>query len=490
MRLRRLASQTAIYGLSSVVGRALNWALTPLYANALQMEDFGRFSDLYALTFFPLILLTFGLETAFFRFASPSGQSSKVEISADKAYAASFFTVGFFGLAFGLLGLLFSVPLARVLGYGQHLGLVQLVLFIIVLDVWAALPLARLRQRERPVQFAAISLLNVGITLILSILLVGVFRLGIEWAFGVNAIASGLRLLMALKGNWPRWQLLERTQVEAMLRYGVWIMLAGLLGAVNETLDRALIPRLWPEGKVFAGWPRTGLELNAIYAANYKLAMIISLVVQAFRYAAEPFFFRHAADSRSPWLFARVFHYFTLLGLVVFLLVSAFAFDLVSFNFFGLTRYRLLPPTYWVGLQVVPILLMANLLLGAYVNLSIWFKLTGQVRYGLVIAAVGAALTIGINVATIPVLGYIGSAWATLVCYASMCALAYFLGQAYYPIPYRWARLGIYTFLFSVAVYFSVEVFKLHPGPKLLICTAVLLPVLAWEWRYPLKAEA
>jgi O-antigen/teichoic acid export membrane protein len=480
--IRRLASQTAIYGMSSIVGRVINWALTPLYVNALRMEDFGVFSDIYALTFFPLIVLTFGMETSFFRFAQNAEHS-------DQAYANSFLSVTVLGLSFGLLGYLLATPIAGVLGYANRPELIQLAVGIIVLDVLAALPMARLRQREKSTRFAIISIANILVTLVLTVLFLAVWKKGVEWAFAANVIASGLRLVMALVGNMPRLKVADPKLLRQMLGYGMWIMLAGLLGAVNETLSRALLPRMWTNGQVYAGWPRTGLEMNAIFAANYKLAMLISLVVQAFRYAAEPFFFRHAQEEDSPKLFARVFHYFIVLGLVVYLLVGSLAFDIVSFNFWGLSRYRVMPPTYWVGLEVLPLLLLANLALGAYVNFSVWFKLTGQLRIGLYLAAIGGALTIGINVLTIPILGYMGSALATLVCYTVMAALAYFLGQVYYPVPYRWARPLTYLALFTALVWLNSHSLKLHFEYKAPILVVVLLAVFWFEKTYRPKFD-
>jgi O-antigen/teichoic acid export membrane protein len=230
-----------------------------------------------------------------------------------------------------------------------------------------------------------------------------------------------------------------------MLRYGAMIMVAGLFGAINETLDRNLLPRLWPSGQAYQGQSYTGLALNGIYAANYKLGMFIALVTQAFRYAAEPLFFKQADQQSAPRLFARALYVYVLGGLAMFVLIASFSFEIVSFNFWGLSRWHLVPPDYWVGLEVVPLILLANLFLGVYTQLSIWFKLTDQLSYGLLISAFGALITLTVNLLLIPTYGYMAAALATLLCYVSMVVLCYFVGQVFYPVPYRWGRLLTYA---------------------------------------------
>jgi len=435
--LRRLASQTAVYGLSSIIGRLLNWGLTPLYVNAFAPGEFGVFSDLYGLTFYAIVLLTFGLETAFFRFASE-------EYGARRVYTAAFWWIGVFSGGFLLLNLLTFSFTASLLGYGDRPVLILLLVGIIILDALAAMPMAKLRHDERAQRFASISLTNIGVTIVLNISFVYFLRLGVASVFMANLMASGIRTVMALEGNLPGRFVLDKVIGRPLLRYGGYIMAAGMAGALNETLDRNLLPRLWPDGQAYNGVPRTGMELNGIYSANYKLGMIVSLMTQAFRYAAEPFFFRRAKDKQSPALFAQVFHYFMLLCLVMFLVVSSFAHEIVTFNFWGATKFTLIPESYREGIAVVPIILLANICLAAYINLSIWFKLTGHLRFGLSLALFGAFLTVAINVILIPVYGYMACALATLVCYATMTALCYFLGQQFMPIPYRWKPLLIY----------------------------------------------
>ena len=438
---RKLGTHTAVYGLSSIIGRLINWALTPLYSNYFSLEEFGIFSDLYALTFYPLILLTFGMETSFFHFAGK-------KIDFEKTYAHAFMVVG------GLNGLFLLICgggysfIAESLGYGLRPELILMLVGIIILDTLAALPMARLRFLERSRWFAFISLTNIFFTLAFNVLLIVVWKMGISAVLVSNLIASSIKLGLALWGNFPKQFTYDKTTLKPIFWYGFYIMLAGLAGAVNETFDRNLLPRLWgTERKAFMGYEFNGMEMNGIYSAMYKLGMFISLITQAFRYAAEPFFFKEAGEKSAPETYAKVFHYFTTLCLIAFLLVASTAREIVAFDFFGQMNFTLIPQRYWVGLDVVPIILLANVCLAMYVNLSVWYKITAQLRYGLFISVMGAVLTIVINAVAIPYIGYYGSALATLVCYGSMCIFCYQLGKKQYPIPYRFKRLILYSLM-------------------------------------------
>jgi O-antigen/teichoic acid export membrane protein len=484
---RKLLSQTAIYGLSSVVGRMINWGLTPLYVNRFTLEEYGIFSDLYALTFFPLIILTFGMETAFFRYAAPS---HKTESTVKVIYANAFYAV--LGLAFTFLslGLFLQTPLQNLLGYAHAPHYIVLMLCIIFLDVAAALPLAKLRYDNRAIRFATIALLNIFLTLSLNLIFILVFNLGITSVFIANIVASGIRLLMSLWQNLPALAELSKQKIKQLMGYGFFIMLAGLAGAVNETLDRTLIPRLWVEG-FYKGTRLNGLEMNGIYGAIYKLGMFITLVTQAFRYAVEPFFFKKAADANAPIIFAKIFHYYAIAALIMVLGVSLFAYEIVAFNAWGLLPFTLVPRNYWQGLEAVPFILCANLFLGLYLNLSIWFKLTKKVYFGVILAGLGALITITLNLLTIPKLGYMGSAYATSACYIFMAAACYFFGKRYYPIPYRPLRLCFYA-TFGGGLYILLgQVGEINaPGLgalKLLVMLLFTLTLCAYEKIAPLQ---
>ncbi|MCS6905306.1 MAG: oligosaccharide flippase family protein [Bacteroidia bacterium] len=481
---RKLLSQTAIYGLSSIIGRIINWALTPLYVNHFSVEEYGIFSDLYALTFFPLIIITFGLETAFFRFAS-----SKEE--AEVIYANAFYTVLGLAFTFLLLGLLFQKPLLALLGYSQAPHYVLLMLGVIFWDTTAALPLAKLRYENKALRFATIALLNIFLTLALNILFVVVLKLDLTYVFIANLLASGVRLAISLWNNAPSFAAVRANKIKQLMSYGFFIMLAGLAGAINETLDRALIPRLWAEG-FYHGVRLNGLEMNGIYGANYKLGMFITLVTQAFRYAAEPLFFKKANQMDAPIIFAKIFHYYAIAAQVMVLVISLFAYEIVSFDAWGLMKSTLIPSDYWMGLEAVPFILLANFFLGIYLNLSIWFKLSNQVHFGFILAGSGALITIVFNIITIPYWGYMGAAYATSICYGFMAVACYILGQKYYPIPYRILRLvgyGVFGFVLYLIIITHLETLN-APGFAFLKLFAIIfwiLVIFIYEKIRPLK---
>lgn len=492
--LRKLASQTALYGVSSVVGRFLNWLLTPVLLAYYTPEEYGVYTDLLALAFYPLALLTFGQETALFRWAGAApraGTPARGETRPGPAmrtpeavaYSNAFFSVALFVAGFGGIMLLFGGVLTDALGYAARPELPQLLLGVLLLDALAAVPLAHLRHRERAGRFATVLLSNVGV--LVGGTLVVVYGLGwtddIRWLLWVNLLASTVKLALALVGNLPTRFRPEPRTWRPMLAYGCFIMLAGLAGGVNEALDRNLLPRLWPDGTPWYGRPRSGFEMNAIYGAVYKLAMLLTLATQAYRFAAEPFFFRAAADHNAPRTYARVFHYYSLVAVVVVLLTAAFRYEIAGFTAWGALSGPLLPEVYWVGLEVVPVLLLANLFLGAYVNLSIWFKLTKQVRFGLLFASVGAGITLGVNLTLIPAFGYWACAVATAAAYGTMAFLAWRTGARHYPVPYHWPRL---TLLLAAAagVFFVIELTAV--GPNTGSGGGLLKLVLIGAWAY------
>lgn len=442
--LRRLAGQTVIYGLGQILSRVLNLILTPIFTDPanLNQGEYGTFTQLYAIVAFFNVLLTFGMETTFFRFIQD-------EKDPDKIYHQAFTWVALLAGSFLLLGMGLATPLAQLFGYAEHPNWIRLLTGIIALDALSALPMARLRYRERAGHFTSILIINAAVTVGLNLLFFYVLGIKeIEYILLVNLIASAIKFVLALWKNTPKKLGLNRQSFRPMFTYGFFIMIAGFAGIMNETFDRAAIPYLWPDGQLFNGAPRTAREMNGIYGAMYKLAMLINLAIQAFRYAVEPFFFREAKEKDSPETFARIFHFFMIAALIGFLVIGSFAREIVGMSFFG-TRF--VGEQYWEGLPVVPILLLAYVFMGAYLNMSIWFKITKQVRFAIVFTGVGALITLLFNLIGVKTYGFYASAWATLVCYLVMCMLVYLIGQRYYPIPYRLVRLTGYLLLFLAA---------------------------------------
>ena len=469
--LRKLASQTAIYGLSSIIGRVAAWALTPIYTREMEVGEYGIFSDIYAFTTYFLVILTFGMETAFFRYSG----DDKTET---KPYAHSFMFVTGMALIFLLLFGLGHESLAGLLGYGDRPKLVLMMVVITFFDVVVALPMAKFRFDERPIAFAVVSLVSIFFNITLNLVFIlGFKKTSAEWVFFANLLASLLKVLILLllaspvsayfKGMGsigaklagvkllPTSFKIDPVLLRSMAGFGLYIMVAGLLGMVNQNSDVNFLQRLWGDTPhAYGGHMYNGSEMVGIYSANKKLAVLILLVTQAFRYAAEPFFFRHAREGKSRAVFAKVFHYFALASLVVFLLVSSFSYEIVSFKVFG---FQMVGEAYWGGLDVVPLLLFSFVIWGAYSNLTIWYKLTKQVRFGLMFSIVGVAIMVILNLLLIPRYAYMGATWAMVVSYLVMTVLVYAIGQKYYRIPYRMVRILFYCLLFIGAYLINAQ---------------------------------
>lgn len=457
--IRKLAGQTAIYGMSSIIGRVAVWGLTPIYTAMLEPGEYGIFSDLYSFVTYFLVVLTFGMETAFFRFSSDDKTNQK-------PYTQSLIFVVCLALVVQLILALGNGPFSSFLGYEDRPNLVMMMNWIIFLDVVTSLPMAKLRFDERPMVFAAVSLLSIFVNITLNVVFILVMKkTSVEYVFIANLISSGLKFAVLFLLSSPlakhfenlgkfgkklsgikllpdKWEF-DKVLMGSMVSFGMYIMIAGLFGMINQNSDVNFISRIW--GKVAAeynGVMYTGAQMAGIFSANKKLAVFILLVTQAFRYAAEPFFFKHSKETNSRVVFAKVFHYFMMAALMTFLLISSFSYEFVSTEFFG---FQIISERYWSGLSVVPPLLFSFVLWGAYTNLSIWFKLTKQVRFGILFSAVGVILIVLFDFILIPYYGYLGATVAMLISYASMTSLVYIFGQKYYPIPYKIGRIGVYA---------------------------------------------
>jgi O-antigen/teichoic acid export membrane protein len=455
---KRLASQTAVYGVSSIVGRVLTYLLTPIYTAAFAAAEFGVVTGLYAYVSFLNVVFTYGMETTFFRFANRPGTDRR-ELY-DRALSLLILTTVVLTTVLALL----ARPLLELLtippGHERYAVWVALILG---LDALSAIPFARLRLENKARKFAGIKLasivLNVALNLFFIVLCPAVMSgkwlpglqplaarlydptVGVGYVFLSNLVASALTLLLLWRELLDFRFRLSLAFLKPLLAYAYPLMLMGLAGMVNETLDRILLPKWLPMG-FYPG--QSSLTAVGIYGACYKLSIFMSLVIQAFRYAAEPFFFAQSTDKNSPATFAMILKWFTLCCAVIFVGISL---NVEDFGQLFLRR-----PEYLQGLVVVPILLLANLFLGVYYNLSVWFKLTDKTYYGTYIGAGGAVLTVALNFLLIPVLGYMGCAIATLACYFSMAILCWRLGERHFPVPYPALRLGLWLLFASALV--------------------------------------
>ncbi len=447
--IRRLAGQTAVYGLSSILGRVINFLLVPLYTRVFVASEFGVFSEMYSYVAFLLVILTYGMETAFFRFAQgDAGRKNQV-------FGTAMVSIMGTTTLFLVLALAFQTPLSALLRHASHPEYITWLALIISLDVINAIPFARLRADNRPMRFAVIKLTGIitSIVFVLFFLLLCPWlsvsgpeslrpfinsiynpEVGVGYVFIANLIASAVTTVLLLPVMFRSGLGFSPATWRMMMVYALPLVIAGLGGVVNETLDKLLLKFMLPEDIAMAH--------VGIYSACYKLSILLTIFIQAFRFAAEPFFFSHAKEKDARKTYALIMKYFVLTCLMMFLGVSLFI-DIVK-HFIG--------PEFWAGLGIVPVLLLANLFLGVYFNLSIWYKLTGQTGYGAWIALLGAFITIILNIWWIPIWGYHGSAWATMVCYFVMMAVSYMLGQRHYPVPYEVSRLSGFVLAATVMV--------------------------------------
>ena len=455
---KKLASQTAVYGVSSIVGRVLTYLLVPIYTRAFAAAEYGVVTGLYAYVSFLNVVFTYGMETTYFRFANRPGTDRRELYDRTLSLlivSTTVLTAVLMLLARPLLGLLEIPP-----GHEQYAIWVAVILG---LDALTAIPFARLRLENRARKFASIKLAGIVANVVLNLFFIvlcpavvsGHFlptlqplvarvydpTVGVGYVFLSNLVASGLTLLLLWRELLDFRFRLNPAFLRPLLNYAYPLMLMGLAGMVNETLDRILLPK-WLPDNFYPG--QSSLTAVGIYGACYKLSIFMSLVIQAFRYAAEPFFFSQSTEKNSPATFAMILKWFTLCCAVIFVGIS------LNVEDFG--RLFLRRPEYLQGLVVVPVLLLANLFLGVYYNLSVWFKLTDKTYYGTYIGAGGAVLTIALNFLLIPLLGYVGCALATLACYFMMAILCWRLGERHFPVPYPALRLGLWLLFASALV--------------------------------------
>jgi O-antigen/teichoic acid export membrane protein len=449
--IKKLLGQTAVYGLSSIIGRLLNYLLVPLYTQVFaDPSDYGVVSELYAWVAFLIVFLTFGMETAFFRFLQDHEDK-------DKVFLNGFLTVIGVNVLFFCSLLYFNQDIANVMLYPGHNEYIILLGAIVAIDAITALPLAKLRAENKALKFASIQFasigVNIGLNLFFMLYLFDPSRPeeGVLFILFANLIASLVKPLLLYRDFLSIKFSFDLQLAKEMLVYSIPLVIAGFAGIINETLDRILLKHITYDGLNPASL-NFAEEQVGIYSACYKLAMLVTILLQAYRYAAEPFFFAQMKNEDKNNVYAKVMNYFVATVCLVFLVVS------LNIDIF---KHFIRNESYWSGLGVVPILLLANVFLGIYYNQSIWYKLSGQTRFGAYIAIVGATLTILINVVFIPKYGFYACAWATLVVYAFQMIASYYLGQRYYPIQYNLRKFFLYfggaLLLFVVAKMMRID---------------------------------
>lgn len=435
--IKKLASHTAIYGLSTIIGRLLNYLLVPLYTRMLDPVEYGSVSEFYAYASFLAVVFMYGMETAFFRFVQK-------EENKENVFSTAWIAIIISSLVLSVVFIFLTPALAEFSYNTNHQNYFYYFIAILAADAITQIPFAWLRQSNKPMRFAAIKLVGIGMNIGLNLFFILAVPLlsskGFEWATEIKSMASGVTFIfliniassvLVLPFFLREMKLLvigfDAVLWKKMFRYALPLMVLGFAGMINETMDRFLLKYIIPDKNI-------ALAQIGIYGAVYKLSIIISLFIQAFRFAAEPFFFSKANDKNAPELYAKVMHYFIMVCCVIFLMVTLYI------DFFK----HFIGEPFRVGLAVVPILLLANIFLGIFYNLSIWYKLTDKTIYGAIITVLGAIITILLNVLWIPQWGYVGSAWATLICYFTIAVVSYFLGQKYFPVPYSLKKIMLY----------------------------------------------
>lgn len=442
--LKKLAGQTVVYGLGTILPRFLNYFLTPILTRAFIPAEYGIHSELYAYISFLNVIFTYGMETTFFNF------NSKLE-NKQEVYNTALVSLLGSSVIFSLLLIIFSSAISGALSTpnaNYSTEFITWCIFIMASDAIMSIPFAKLRAESKALRFSLLKLFNVVINFGLTIFFIsfckaaydhgednfmaGLYKpeIGIGYCFLANLIANLFTLVLLGKQILSVQFKINFELLKQMLRYTWPLIILGFAGMINETLDRIILKKLMldkAEAQIAQG----------IYGACYKIAILMTIFIQAFRFAAEPFFFGKAKEKDSKKTYALVMKYFVIFCLLLFL-GTIMNLDWIK---------TLIDEPYWSGLSVVPILLLANLCLGVVYNLSIWYKLSGQTKYGAIISVSGAVITIVINVIFVPSYSYIACAWATLAAYGGMMVMSYFLGQKHFPIKYNVRAMAVYTFL-------------------------------------------
>jgi O-antigen/teichoic acid export membrane protein len=466
--IKRLAGQTAIYGIPSVLGRILGYLLVPLYTYVFQPGDYGTVNVFYAYTSFLMVALTYGMETTFFRF-------NEHEHDRDKVFSTAMLSLIISSVIFLVVVLSFARDVARWIDYADHPEYVRWFAWILALDALAAIPFASLRAQNRASRFAWVKMTNITLNILLNLFflvlcpfilrhypegffgrfIASVYRphWGIEYIFVSNLAASSITLIMLMPQiSGLKWNI-NPDLWKKMLFYAFPLLFAGMAGIVNETFDRLLLRYLLP--KDIASYQ------VGIYTACYKISILMTIFIQAYKYAAEPFFFAQAKEKDAKEVYAKIMDYFIIVVSLIFLVTMLYLDDFIMPM---LVRSK----SYWQGKGVIPVLMMANLFLGVYYNLSIWYKLTAKTSWGAWLSLIGAVITLVLNFWWIPlssehlIYGYYGSAWATFICYGSMMILSYLIGQKYFPVKYNLLKfagyLALSVLLYAISSFIKPEV--------------------------------
>jgi O-antigen/teichoic acid export membrane protein len=475
--LKKLAGQTVVYGLGTILPRFLNYFLTPILTRAFLPAEYGINSELFAYISFLNVVFTYGMETTFFNF------NSRLE-NKQEVYNTALLSLLVSTAFFSLLLIVFASAIGGMLSTPNAVYPTQFIVwcvFIMASDAIMCIPFAKLRAENKAMRFSMFKLFNVCVNFGLTVFFISFCKaaydnqednflsslynpeIGIGYCFLATMIANILTLLLLSKQILAVRFQLNTELLKQMLKYAWPLIILGLAGMINETLDRIILKKLMPDKE-------QAQIAQGIYGACYKIAILMTIFIQAFRFAAEPFFFGKAKEKDSKKTYALVMKYFVIFCLFLFL-STLMNLDWIKY---------IIDEPYWEGLKVVPILLLANLCLGVVYNLSIWYKLSAQTKYGAIISLAGATVTIVINVIFIPAYSYVACAWATLAAYGGMMILSYFLGQKHFPIKYNVRAITVYTFLTIGLFLLSLTYGSIHNTVLKIVLNNLLIAIFVW----------
>lgn len=445
--LKRLAKDTAVYGLSSIIGRFLNWLLVPMYTRVLVgTGEFGIYTNIYAWVALLLIILTYGMETGFFRFINKKEEQDPMRV-----YSTTLFSIGTTSILFLLFVFVFLSPLSRALNYADHPEYLAMMLSVVVVDAFCCIPFAYLRYQGKALRFMWIKLFSIFLNILLNLFFFIVYPKiyhespGVGYAFFANVITTAATFLVLIPDMMPGLKHKPDLKLlKKMLSYSFPILLLGIAGIFNQTADKILFPFLFTD-KVYAN------EQLGIYGACFKIAVVMVMFIQAFRYAYEPFIFSRNKSDDSTAAYSVVMKYFIIFALFIFLGVM-FYIDILKY---------FVSPAYYPGLRVVPIVMLGELFYGIYFNLSLWYKLSDQTRWGAYFSIIGCVATVSIILLFAPTYGYMACAWASFICNLLMMLMSYFVGQKKFPISYdlksAFTYFALATVLYVAGMYPAID---------------------------------
>jgi len=470
-QMKKLAKETAMYGVSSILGKFLNWMMVPLYTYVLKSSaDYGIVTNLYAWTALLLVMLTYGMETGFLRFANKNKEE------AGKVYSTTLITVGITSTIFALICIFFSHPIANAMGYANHSEFIAMLGTVVAFDAFGCIPYVYLRFKNRPVRFVALNLFAIFVNIFFNIFFLVVCpwlmvkapnliswfynpNYGVGYVFISNIFSTALVTVALLFDVFVVKFEFDRALLKKMLKYSLPLVVLGIAGIMNQTLDKILFPFLMP-GK-------QGASELGIYGATSKIALVMTMFTQAFRYAYEPFIFAQKKDKNSLDTYADAMKYYILIALFIFLGMVLYM---------DVFKHFIPNSSYWVGLKVVPVVMFSFIFQGIFFNLSLWYKLTDKTMYGAWFSILGTVIMVVLNVILVPTYSYMGCAWAAFACFFVIMVVSYFFGQKYMPIKYDLKTIGLYTVV-SIGLYI-VSTFINTPYTLLNIALKSILMVM------------